>query len=91
VTELPEYYRANVPGEITTDNDDGPMKCPKCGTTRGLTVCGYLGKPGRVECPRGHKFEIPEPQFDAVEVLQQVVADPRWTVYTLTYGPLPER
>jgi len=81
-----EMYKTKVHGQILYGHL--VLKCPRCSRSRGLTVNGYLGRPGRIKCPCGNDFPVPPP-FDATRLLEQVVAA-RDGITELTFGPLPD-
>jgi hypothetical protein len=69
-------YAVTYNGQITLRTTRGQIAaaCPTCRTTRGLTVYGRLGEPGRLRCNCGRRFDYPN-GFDAYEGLRQAVRD----------------
>lgn len=57
-------------------NGKHPVACPRCQETRGHTVEGYLGSPGKIRCRSGHTFNFPR-GWDATSALIQAATDPR--------------
>lgn len=80
-----EMQKVTVRDQIRHERE--VARCPRCNNSCGLTVYGYLGRPGRMSCPCGHDFAVPPP-FDANQLLTQAVAG-RDEITELTFGALP--